>query len=490
MSILPLLLAFTTSPQTSPPQMSREFRGVWVATVANIDWPSKSGLPSQQQQDELVAIMDKAAALNLNAIILQIRPSADALYDSPIEPWSEYLTGQQGKPPNPYWDPLSFAVALAHKRGLELHCWFNPYRAYHPAQKGPLASRHISRLNPRIVKSYGKYLWLDPGEPETRKETLSVIMDVVRRYDIDGVHIDDYFYPYKEKGPDGQNVDFPDGPSWSRYVSGGGKLSKGDWRRRNVDDFIRSLYESIKKDKPWVKFGISPFGIYRPGVPAGIAAGVDQYADLYADARKWLVNGWCDYYAPQLYWPIKQTAQSYPVLLDWWMKQNPKGRHIWPGNYTSRTMPAEGNWQPQEVVDQIRATRDAGAGGNIHFSMKAFSTDARGVATTLRRSVYAKKALVPASPWLDSTAPKAPMLSLKAADGETTVTARANGDKDIRFYVWSVCTDGEWQAPTVTSDDSLVVRSNAGSIQVSCVAVDRAENSSPASEVKLPASIR
>ena len=432
---------------TAPPAPKAEFRAVWVATVDNIDWPSKRGISTEQAKSELVSILDKCEELNLNAVIFQVRPSTDALYDSEIEPWSEYLTGLQGQPPKPYWDPLEFAVEEAHKRGIEIHCWFNPYRSLHPAQKGPVAANHISRTNPGVVKQYGKYLWMDPGEPAVQRRSLEVMIDVVKRYDVDGVHLDDYFYPYKEKGPDGQLLDFPDGPSYSRYLASGGLLNRADWRRKNVDDFIERLYTEIKKTKKWVKFGISPFGIYRPGVPEGIKAGVDQYADLYADALKWYQKGWCDYYTPQLYWPIKQIPQSYPVLLKWWAENNPAGRHFWPGNFTGRTNPGDGNWPAQEVLDQINLTRSQkGSTGNVHFSMKAFMKNFNGIAGALKRGPYKDPATVPASPWLGDRKPGIPVLVFSdtgnLANGVSPVNVRRfwkldwtlEHDEDVRFY--------------------------------------------------------
>ena len=198
----------------APPPVRREFRGVWVATVANIDWPSRPGLPADSQRAELVRMLDLAARMRMNAIVLQVRPAADALYPSELEPWSEYLTGAQGRPPEPLYDPLAFAVEEAHRRGLELHAWFNPYRARHPTAASPAAESHISRTHPEVVKEYGRYLWMDPGEPLVRERTLNVMLDVVRRYDVDGVHIDDYFYPYPERDSSGAVVPFPDDPSW------------------------------------------------------------------------------------------------------------------------------------------------------------------------------------------------------------------------------------------------------------------------------------
>src|SRR5882724_12073739 len=274
----------------TPPPLAREFRGVWIATVANIDWPSKPGLTTAQQKAELISLLSHAAQLKLNAVIFQVRPACDALYDSKIEPWSEYLTGVMGKAPEPFYDPLAFALEEAHKRGLELHAWFNPYRALHKSHSGNISAGHISRTHPELVRSYGEYLWLDPGEREVQEYSLRVVMDVVKRYDIDGVQFDDYFYP----DPTGLNREFPDEASWRKYgVSG--KLSRADWRRENVNAFISRVYTSIKAAKPWVKFGVAPFGIWRPGEPAQIT-GFDAYASLYADSRKWLAEGWVDYF--------------------------------------------------------------------------------------------------------------------------------------------------------------------------------------------------
>src|SRR5688500_4792441 len=266
------------SPDDDGPAVAREFRGAWVASVANIDWPSRPGLTSEQQQAELLALLDRAAQLRLNAVILQVRPAADALYPSRLEPWSEYLTGEMGKAPVPFYDPLAFAVAEAHRRGLELHAWFNPFRARHASARSPVSRDHVSNTRRGLVKEYGRSLWLDPGEPEARRYSLSVIMDVVRRYDIDGVHIDDYFYPYRERDGSGRLISFPDDASWRRYRRSGGRLTRDDWRRRNVDLFVESVYTAMKREKPLVRFGVSPFGIWRPGSPPQVT-GLDPYTE-------------------------------------------------------------------------------------------------------------------------------------------------------------------------------------------------------------------
>ncbi len=440
--VTPLLAPVPARAQTpaatdvnAAPPVRREFRGVWVATVANIDWPSRPGLGADAQKAELVHLLDAARRLNMNAIVLQVRPACDALYPSAIEPWSAYLSGRQGKAPEPLYDPLAFAVDEAHKRGLELHAWFNPYRARQGGNGDALAPNHISKTRPDLVRTYGKSLWLDPGEPEVQDYTTSVIVDVVKRYDIDGVHIDDYFYPYKEKGADGKDLPFPDTVSYNKYKMGGGTLALNDWRRSNVDTLVKRLNEEIHRAKPWVRFGISPFGIWRPGNPAQIK-GFDAYDELYADSEKWLREGWGDYFAPQLYWKIEQTAQSYPALLSWWASHNPKARHLWPGNYTSRAVTAGGGanpWPAEEVEYQIRATRgQAGATGNIHFSAQALLTDpAAPLPTRLSETVYAEPALVPATPWLTgpdgATAPPLPAPSGLSAQEMTQPNVSGGG---------------------------------------------------------------
>lgn len=386
------------------PTAPREFRAAWVATVDNIDYPSKRGLPLAQMKSELLNIIKLADEIKLNALIFQIRPSVDAFYKSDIEPWSEYLTGAQGKAPEGGWDPLKFAIDECHARGIELHAWFNPYRAWHPAAKGAPAASFIGNTHPTLAKKYGKYLWLDPGEPLVQKRSYDVFLDVVKRYDVDGIHIDDYFYPYPEKGED-----FPDQASFASYREQGGTLGRADWRRKNVDDFIEKVYKGIKQTKSKVKFGISPFGIYRPGIPEGIQAGIDQYDALYADALKWLREGWCDYFTPQLYWAIDQKPQSYPVLLNWWASQNPKNRFIWPGNYTSRLGEGTKGFSNEEVLNQIKLTRNTpGATGNVHFSFKAFANNWKGITDSLKADLYAKRALIPAG---NGPAPAAPRVA-------------------------------------------------------------------------------
>jgi uncharacterized lipoprotein YddW (UPF0748 family) len=407
-----------------PPWPLREARGVWVASVANVDWPSRPGLSGAQQQSELLAILDRAVQWRLNIVVLQVRPSCDALYASSLEPWSEFLTGHMGQAPEPYYDPLRFAVEEAHRRGLELHAWFNPFRLRVANAKSGVASNYLGRLHPEFVRHYGPQVWLDPGLPAVQEHTRRVILDVVRRYDIDGVHLDDYFYPYPEKNASGEHLEFPDEPSWHAYLSRGGKLSRADWRRQNIDGFVERLYRDIKAEKRWVKMGISPFGIWRPGYPRQVKKGLDAYESLYADSRKWLAQGWLDYFVPQLYWAAAGPERSYPALLDWWTGQNAKGRQIWAGNDATKVGTA---WPAEEIVNQVRLTRrQRGATGNVFWNASSLMRNTDAVADLLGRLVYSQPALVPASGWLDDAQP-----------GKPRFTALRNGDPHPASVSWT-----------------------------------------------------
>ncbi|WP_209721956.1 glycoside hydrolase family 10 protein [Duganella sp. 1411] len=481
-----------------PPPAPREFRAAWVSTVANIDWPSRNNLSPEKQQAEAVAILERCKALNLNAVVLQVRPSADAIYPSELEPWSEFLTGQQGRAPKGGYDPLQFWIEQAHARGLELHAWFNPYRARHATAKSPLARNHIANTNPEAVKTYGRYLWMDPGESAASQRTLDVILDVVRRYDIDGVHIDDYFYPYpidtpNAAGPEGvaldggvggkQELEFPDQPSWQRYLLGGGTLDRPHWRRQNVNALIQALYLGIHKEKSWVRFGISPFGIGRPDRrPPGIV-GFSQYDKLYADAELWLANGWLDYLAPQLYWPVAQAPQAFDVLLDYWLAQNPRARHVWPGLYTSRIDNTAKTFTPEEIVKQIGVTRSrAGVRGHLHFSIAALMENRKGVADQLKAQAYQTAALSPATPWLGAEAPAAPTAQARRETTGVGVRLAAGAGKPVSHYaIWSRY-GSEWRfAVAPASRPVLLLADDAAGAAAEMVvvsAVDRLGNES------------
>jgi uncharacterized lipoprotein YddW (UPF0748 family) len=463
------------------PSAPRELRAAWVATVYNLDWPSKTSLTAAQQQAEAVAILDRAQALSLNAIVLQVRPSADALYASTLEPWSAYLTGTSGKAPSPAYDPLAFWVTEAHKRGLLLHAWFNPYRVALPGTAAGMAANHISKRRPDLVRTVGSYLWMDPTEPDVKSYTLDVISDVVRRYDIDGVHIDDYFYPYRSYYPAGG--DFPDDANWAKYKAGGGTHSRADWRRDHVNQLISRMYARIKAEKPSVLFGIAPFGIWRPGNPPGIV-GLDAYNDLYADSRLWLAQGWLDYFAPQLYWPIAPPAQSFTALVDWWRGENKAGRHIFPGLATNRV--SDGSYPVREIENQIsEARRRLPTGGHIHYSFKVFPRDPSGLSAALRGGVYAERAVVPASPWLGATAPIRPTVSGAKEGGAWVLRIEPGaGPGPAPFvYIVSKKTSSGWSSdvvPAAALPTRYSLSSTAGIQGLVVRAADRLGNESSA----------
>lgn len=445
----------------------KELRGAWVASVANIDWPSQRGLTVAQQKAELITILNRLQELNMNAIILQVRPAADAFYDSKIEPWSAWLTGTQGVAPNPYYDPLEFAVAESHKRNIELHAWFNPYRAQNKEQY-KLAPNHVANTYPQYVYEYGGLLWMDPGAKPIQDQTYNVIIDVVKRYDIDAIHLDDYFYPYPVDGEE-----FPDNNTYNSYLNGGGTLGLEDWRRDNVNRLVKRLYQGIHAAKPHVKFGISPFGINRPGQPPGIR-GFDQYEGLYADPEKWLAQGWVDYIAPQLYWRIDPPQQSYPALLGWWVQNNPQRRHVYAGNNLSQF---NGNtWTISEYQRQVAISRrmsDRLSLGNIFFSMKVFKENRLGINNTFKSSIYNTPALTPSMSWLDNT-PPVPPVGVVARAG--VITWEPSNSNDIRS--WSVYQQrgNGWQIIKILNANTTNIKVAPGNYGIR--AVDRMSNES------------
>jgi uncharacterized lipoprotein YddW (UPF0748 family) len=441
-----------------PPMPAREFRGAWVAVVHNIDWPSRQGLPAAAQKAELAAILDKMAALNMNAIMLQVRPHADAVYASRREPWSHWLSGTMGRSPG--YDPLQFCIEEAHKRGIEVHAWFNPYRAL-SNERHPASKDHVTRAAPRLTKRYGGGVWCDPGEPETQQRALSAILDVVRRYDIDGVHLDDYFYPYPKGGKD-----FPDGRSPAE-------------RRRIVDRFVRSLYDQVKAAKPWVRVGISPFGIWRPGVPDGIEAGLDAYEQLGCDARKWLAQGWVDYLAPQLYWRDQPRRQSFSALLSWWRSQG--RRPVWPGIATSRIQSSEDPGRPaSEIVKQVGLSRSVGQNyvGQIHWSAKALMQNRDGIATALSRGAYSTPALVPPMPWMGRRMVERPKISLRGSGTQLSLQWKP-GDRETAKLAVMGRSRGRWgMLAVIPKARTRVMLKPSGALPelISCSAVDRYGN--------------
>jgi uncharacterized lipoprotein YddW (UPF0748 family) len=415
-----------------PPPLNREFRGAWIASVANIDWPSKPGLPADQQKAEAIRILDTLVRLHMNVAILQVRTSCDALYDSKLEPWAYYITGTQGKSPG--YDPLEFWVAEAHKRGIELHAWINPFRAKQAEANYTTSMDHVSHTHPDWIITYANekesMLWLDPGNPAATQHSFDVVMDIVKRYDIDGVHIDDYFYPYPIKDKNGDTVPFDDGASYTKYWAAGGRLKLDDWRRQNINNFIQRIYKGIHAEKKWVKFGISPFGMWRPGNPPG-TAGFDGYAEIYCDSRLWWRKGWCDYIVPQVYWKISAMHSNYLTILDWWKHENWHDRVLVAGMYTglldtkdavtkkSRNDEAP-KWTRDEIGDQIGAARVLKLDGQVHFPVHTLVANAQKIDDLLvgekkpadyeksNAALYEQGALVPASARLDDSHPSAP----------------------------------------------------------------------------------
>lgn len=409
----------------SPPKF--EFRGVWVASVDNIDWPSKKGLSVAEQKAEFIKLADMHQHNGMNALIVQIRPAGDALYPSQYEPWSEFLTGKQGLPPTPYYDPLQFMIEETHKRGMEFHAWLNPYRAVFNMAKSSIAPTHLTKIHPEWFLVYGDKKYFNPGLPEVRNHVSRVVKDLVARYDIDAVHMDDYFYPYRIAGKE-----FPDEKTFQQYGHG---MNKEDWRRSNCDSVIKQLSEIIKSTKARVKFGISPFGVWRNKTqdPDGsdTKAGQTNYDDLYADILLWLKKGWIDYVVPQLYWERGHKLCDYDVLLDWW-NQHAYGKHIYIGQGFYRAN-SNAAWKDKnELPNQIKKLRAySTTQGSIYFSSKNFTTNPNGWTDTLRMHYYALPALVPPMYWIDSVPPPKPTVE----KNKNQYVIHYNGEEKIKAFV-------------------------------------------------------
>lgn len=424
---LPLLAQALLPARETVPEIAREFRGTWAAVVYNIDWPSSNRLSAEQQQAEMRAILDRMQSLHLNALIFQVRPQCDAVYASAREPWSPWLTGTMGRSPG--YDPLEFTIREARLRGIEVHAWFNPFRALTNAS-ATTSANHITRSAPQLTKPYHNMVWCDPARPESRQRALAAILDVLSRYNVDGIHLDDYFYPYPHQG--------------KRFADG---LSNQE-RRRVVDAFMQELYEQVKRIKPWARVGISPFGIWQPGVPAGTTASLNAYEDLACDAKKWLQNGWCDYLAPQLYWRI-DGPQSYTLLLDWWRQQG--SRPVWPGIATSRIGSTEDpGRKATEIVNQLQLSRRGShsQAGHLHWSVKAIMQNRDHIVEHLKKT-YTAPALVPAMTWQSRAVPLAPRVTAerksdtivvrwKASDTSTNQIA-VQGRRGLQWQTLRIC---------------------------------------------------
>ncbi|MCT2582525.1 glycoside hydrolase family 10 protein [Actinophytocola gossypii] len=406
-------------PTPDPATPKQQMRAEWIASVANIDWPSSRDLTAAQQQAELVRWYDEAVELGLNTVVVQVRPTADAFWPSPHEPWSHWLTGTQGQDPG--YDPLGFAVAEAHKRNLEFHAWFNPYRVSMTDDPGTLVPEHPARVHPDWVIPYGGKLYYDPGLPEVRRFTIDAIMDAVTRYDIDAVHFDDYFYPYPVAGETFADAD--------TYAEHGGSFDNiADWRRNNVDLLISELSSAIRAAKPHVQFGVSPFAIWRNSStdPEGspTQGGVETYDDLYADTRKWVREGWLDYIVPQVYWNIGFTVADYAKLVPWWssvVSGTGVNLYIGQANYKVADPNQGAPWHdPNEMSEHLTFNRDhPEVGGDIYFSAVQVRKNALDHMGIVKADHYGQPAVPPTPARLEAAGPRAPVLATarRAADG-------------------------------------------------------------------------
>ncbi|HEY1017440.1 MAG TPA: family 10 glycosylhydrolase [Sediminibacterium sp.] len=424
-----LLTAFCYLPvskaQTGSPNY--EFRGVWIASVVNIDWPSKKNLSVEEQKAEYIRLLDLHQRNGMNVIVMQVRPAGDVLYPSPFEPWSEYLTGKQGLPPSPFYDPMEFMISETHKRGMEFHAWLNPYRAVFDMLRSSILPSHLTKTHPEWFLVYGGKKYFNPGLPEVRAHLGKVVRDMVTRYDIDGIHMDDYFYPYRIAGKE-----FPDQKDYLKYGKG---LSKDSWRRSNCDSAIMQIHEIIRSVKPRVKFGVSPFGIWRnksqDAMGSDTRGGQTNYDDLYADILLWLQKGWIDYVVPQLYWERGHKLADYGVLLDWWNKYT-YGKHLYIGHgiYRAGTNTAWKN--PNEIPQQIAELRNyPTTQGSVYFSSKTFEKNPMGWNDSLRNHYYRYPALVPAMPWIDNSAPAQPLVQQQ---DNNTVKLVYKGEEKIKAF--------------------------------------------------------
>jgi uncharacterized lipoprotein YddW (UPF0748 family) len=412
--------------QPLPPKY--EFRGAWIATIGNIDWPSSGAADSYTQQTEFVNLLNQLQRNGINAVIVQIRPAADAFYPSEKEPWSKYISGTQGLPPQPYYDPLAFMITEAHKRGMEFHAWFNPFRALVDSRKNLNPQNHVTRTNPQWFINYGGKKYFDPGIPDVRTYVTDIVCDVVKKYDIDAVHFDDYFYPYKI----GNSV-FNDSKSYKQY--GYNFIDKGDWRRDNVNTFVQTTGQAIKKIKPFVKFGISPFGVWRNYATDSLGSfttATQNYDDLYADVRLWLQRGWIDYVMPQLYWERAHTNAPFTTLINWW-NNNSFGKACYAGLGLYHVgINKKPEWQtPYEIPEQINLIRNnKNIGGACFYSANFFYKNNLGVIDIIRNEKFNNRAIVPPMKWIDSIAPEKPKVQY--------VT---NTDKTIRLYLTHASAD-------------------------------------------------
>ncbi|GAA2846690.1 glycosyl hydrolase [Actinoplanes cyaneus] len=476
-----------------PTRATRELRGMWLTTVYNLDFPSKPGLSEAQVKAEYEGWLDLAVAQNHNAIFVHVRPSGDAFWPSDYAPWSNWLTGRfDGKSPG--WDPMAFMVAEAHARGLQFHAWFNPYRGTQPAPGGgvgvdaaKLAPNHPLRLHPEWRVAYpsgttGRF-YFDPGIPEARKFVEDSMLEAVQKYDVDGVHFDDFFYPY----PEGSGEDFPDAASFAKY--GAGK-SKADWRRENVNTLVREMHERLAQTKPWVSFGISPFGIWRNKAtdPKGSAtSGLESYDTIYADTRTWVQNGWLDYIVPQLYWTIGFDKADYTTLLKWWsalMKGTNVQLYIGMADYR---VGEKGDWSKPAMLDrEMTLNRQYGVQGEIHFSAAQVRDDKLGAVTRYRKAHYAAPALLPRLARLNATTPATPQLTAARKDASGKLIFTQSGVATTNWALYRTSGGPADLVATGRAGSEIADPHPAANSTYCLSAVDRSGDESPLSPALTP----
>ena len=423
----------------------REFRGAWITTVGNIDYPTSKTLATAQQQAEFIKLLDQHKQAGINAVMVQIRTNGDAFYPSELAPWSEFLTGRQGKAPEPFYDPLLFMISECRKRGIEFHAWFNPYRAVANVNTSILDANHVAIKHPEWLLPYGNLRVLDPGNQEVRKHVTQIVLEVTNKYDVDGVHFDDYFYPYPATG-----LTLNDSVTYAK--NNRGIINKNDWRRDNVNLLVKTISDSIKSVKPWVKFGISPFGIWQnktTAQPLGSATnGLQSYSDIYCDTRTWLQNGWIDYVAPQLYWNIGKVVADFAILVPWWAN-NVFDRHLYVGHAAyqinaANSVVADGlAWQnPSQMPNQINLVRNTSkAKGSMFYNTNSLNKNPLGFRDSLISKLYNTPSLMPMMAWKDAIAPNVPQdlsVNLTNSGLELKWTKPSTGTSElekIRGYV-------------------------------------------------------
>jgi uncharacterized lipoprotein YddW (UPF0748 family) len=457
------LMLFIPSGLLSQYHPKYEMRAIWVATVSNIDWPSSSKLSVEAQKREMIELLDLAKSYKLNTIVFQVRPSADAFYPSSIEPWSQWLNGEQGKAPEPFYDPLEFTISECRKRGIDIHVWLNPYRAVTDTANF-VSEKHISKLHPEWFLTYGRTVYFDPGLPQTRDYVSNVVADIVRRYDIDAIHMDDYFYPYRIA-----KVEFPDDSSFARYGAAYPAAKRDDWRRENVNMIIKQLSDTIKAVKPWVEFGISPFGVWRniakDSLGSATKAGVTNYDDLFADILLWQKNGWIDYITPQIYWHIGFDLADYSVLADWW-SLNSYGCRLYIGQapYRIAKNAAAREWRSsKEILRQLKLNRSfPEISGSMYFSAKVLRNNPLRLREKMTRDIYRYQALTPVNTRLQSVIPESPdMATMSVSGGNINLSwKKAESSKSYVIYRFRNNRPADQSDPvniiTVTSDSSAV----------------------------------